>query len=74
MEQLCLRQMLQAYLQLSLRDVTSRLHLTSAPSMREHVLETLSALAARCDMQGWNSVCCIEPFHTPDFRHRVGTI
>ena len=61
MEQLCLHQMLQAYLQLSLRDVASRLHLTSAPSAREHVLETLSALAARCAMQGWNSVCSLDP-------------
>ena len=47
MEQLCLHQILQAYLQLSLHDVASMLHLTSAPSSREHVLEVLSTLATR---------------------------
>ena len=52
MEQLCLHQILQAYMQLSLRDVAGKLHITPASSTREQVLEMLSALATRCAMQG----------------------
>ena len=67
MEQLCLHQMLQAYLQLSLRDVASMLHLTTAPSSREHVLETLSALATRCARWSLISVGSSCPLHTLTF-------